>query len=195
MGTIDSLFPVTRKKLLALLYGRPDEEFYLRELLRAAGAGHGVVQRELSNLVEGGIVVREERKGRIYFRANRQCPIFDELRSLIVKTAGLSDVIYEALAGVKGIMIAFIFGSVARGEEGSDSDVDIAVIGKCSFRSVVAAIAPAQEALGREVNPTVFPPAEFAMKAKRKDHFVRSLLDGEKIFVIGSEHDLEGMAP
>lgn len=194
MGTVDSLFPATRKKLLAVLYGRAGEEFYLRELVRVAGKGHGVVQRELQNLVQGGLVLREERKGRTYFRANRQCPIFEELKRIIVKTAGLVDVIYDAIGSVKGIEIAFVYGSVARGEEGPDSDVDVAIIGKCSFKSVVSALTPAQEILGREINPTVFPATEFSKKAKGKHHFVRSLLDGEKIFVIGSEHDLERLA-
>jgi len=194
MGTIDSLFPVTRKKLLAVLYGKAGEEFYLRELVRAAGKGHGVVQRELQNLVEGGLVVREERKGRTYFQANRQCPIFDELKRIIVKTAGLVDVIYDVLESMKGIEIAFIYGSIARGEEGPDSDVDVAIIGNLSFKNVVSALAPAQGILGREINPTVFRATEFSKKAKEKNHFVRSLLDGEKIFVIGSEHDLERLA-
>jgi predicted nucleotidyltransferase len=194
MGTIDSLFPATRKKLLAVLYGRAGEEFYLRELVRVAGKGHGVVQRELLNLVEGGLVVREERKGRTYFRANQHCPIFEELKRIIVKTAGLVDVIYDALESMEGVEIAFIYGSISRGEEGPDSDVDVALIGNLSFKNVVSALAPAQEILGREVNPTVFRAAEFSKKAKEKNHFVRSLLDGEKIFVIGSEHDLERLA-
>jgi len=191
MGTLDLLFPATRKALLVVLFGRSDEEFYLRELVRTAGKGHGVVQRELINLVQSGVVTREERKGRTYFRANKECPVYQELKNLILKTAGLVDLLHGALKEAEGVRIAFVYGSFARGEEKPESDIDLTVIGNCSFADVVSALAPAQEQLGRDINPTVYPPKEFKTKAKRKNHFIRSLLDGEKMFVIGSERELE----
>jgi len=190
MGTLDFLFPATRKALLVVIYGRPDEEFYLRELLRAAGKGHGVVQRELGNLVKSGVVVREKRKSRTYFRANKECPVYQELKNLVLKTAGLVDLLGEFLERIEGIQFAFVYGSVARGEEKPESDIDLTVIGGCSFADVVSALAPAQEQLGREINPTVYPPEEFKTKAQNKNHFIRALLDGKKIFVIGSEREL-----
>ncbi len=190
MGTLDSIFPATRQSLLVQLYGRPDQEFYHLELVRAVGKGHGAVQRELENLVSGGLVVREKRKGRTYFQANRQCPIFEELRRIVVKTAGLVELLQEALGATKGVAIAFVYGSIARGQETPESDVDLALIGTLSFKKSIASLAPVQDALGREINPTLFTPREFTQKAHRRNHFVRALLDEEKLFIIGTAKDL-----
>jgi predicted nucleotidyltransferase len=194
MGTLEKLMPATRRKILTALFRNPGEEYYLREIIREAGKGLGSVQRELENLVQAGLVVREKRKGRTYFRANPECPIFEEIKGIVRKTAGLVDVLREALAGVEGVKLAFVYGSVARGDERPESDVDIAVIGKCAFKSVVGALSGVQETLGREANPTVYSTREFAKKAKGRHHFVNTILEGEKIFVIGNESDLRRLA-
>ncbi len=194
MGTLDLLFPATRRELLVLFFGQANREFYFRELIRLTDKGLGAVQRELANLVLSGVVVREDRQGRSYYRANVESPIFGELRSLIIKTEGLVDVIKEALRKIEKIRVAFIYGSIARGEETAQSDVDIAIIGDCTLQEVVAALSVSQDKIGRELNPTVYPAGEFRRKAKKRHHFVRSLIDGDKIVVIGSPHELKGVA-
>ena len=126
------LFGQTRRDVLALLLGRPDERFYLREILRAVGGGTGAVQRELKQLVEAGLVQREREGVQVYFSANREAAIFSELQAIIQKTAGVTEVLRASLAPVlRGghVAVAFVYGSVARGGQTARSDVDLMVVG------------------------------------------------------------------
>jgi predicted nucleotidyltransferase len=156
--------------------------------------GRGAVQRELANLVEAGILQREEESGRVFFSADPTSPIFADLRAIVEKTAGLNVVVSDALASVEGITVAFVFGSVARGEARSDSDVDVAVIGATSFRKIVSALADAQMRLGREINPVLFSADELRNRIDRDDAFVRELIRGPKQLIIGTEDDLRAVA-
>lgn len=183
------------RAILATLYGRPDEEFYLRELARVTATTASSLQRDLAALVGAGIVLRALRGRQVYFRANRACPVFDELRGLVVKTFGVADVLKQALQPLSdGIEAAFVYGSVARGEERAASDIDLFVVGEVSFGDVVEALAPAQRKLGREINPMVFPPVEFADEAHEGNHFVTTVLAEKKLFVIGGANELEIVA-
>jgi predicted nucleotidyltransferase len=153
------------------------------------------LQRDLAALVGAGIVLRAVRGHQVYFRANRACPIFDELRGLVVKTFGVADVLKQALQPLSGnIDAAVVYGSVARGEERAASDIDLFVVGEVSFGDVIEALAPVQRKLGREINPTVFPPVEFAGKVRESNHFVTTVLAEKKLFVIGGENELESVA-
>jgi predicted nucleotidyltransferase len=190
-----ALFGKTRRALLGVLYGHPDEAFYLRQLVRAARAGQGAVQREVKKLSEAGIIRRTVQGREVYYRANPECPVFPELKSLVVKTAGVGDVLRSALASLAGkIKVAFIFGSFAQGKQNQRSDVDIVVIGEATFEEVVDALASAQETLAREVQPTVYPAAEFQARVKAREHFVTSVLGESKIFLIGDERELARLA-
>lgn len=189
-----ALFGKSMQAILATLYGRPDEEFYLRELARVAAITASSLQRDLAALVGAGIVLRAVRGHQVYFRANRACPVFDELRGLVVKTFGVADVLRQALQPLaNGIEAAFVHGSVARGEERAASDIDVFVVGEVSFGDVIEALAPAQRKLGREINPTVFSPMEFAGKAHEGNHFVTTVLAEKKLFVIGGANELDSM--
>lgn len=190
-----ALFGKTRRAVLGVLYGHPNEAFYLRQLVRATRAGQGAVQREVKRLSEAGIVRRAVQGREVYYRANPECPVFAEIKSLVVKTAGVGDVLRSALVPLSGkIKVAFIFGSFAHGKQNRRSDLDIAVIGATTFEEVVDALASAQEALGRDVQPTVYPVAEFQARVKAREHFVTSVLGERKIFLIGDEGELAGLA-
>jgi len=181
--------------ILAQLYGRPDQEFYLRELARSTGTAPSSLQRDLAALARAGIILRTARGHQVYFRANRSCPVFEELRGLVVKTFGVVEILRAALQALTGrIESAFVYGSVARGEARAESDIDLFVIGKVSSGDVIEALASAQRRLGREINPTVFPPAEFAEKARGENHFLTTVLAEPKLFLIGDEDELEGLA-
>ena len=192
------LFGQTRSALLAMLYGHADQSFYLRQLVRAVGAGNGALQRELKHLTEMGLIVRTAQGNQVLYRANSQSPIFSEIKSLISKTVGIHDVIDVirlALASLgTEIQIAFVYGSVARQKERADSDVDLMVLGDAPFSDVVSALSPAQKALGREINPTVFPVSEFRSKLVAGNHFLRSVMREKRLFVLGTEHELAKLA-
>ena len=202
MGSVTSvsnalppLFGKTRQALLALLYTRADEAHLQEQLIQFAALGRGSVQRELEFLTRAGIVRRSLRGRQVYFQANPDCPIYSELRSLIVKTSGVADVLRVALGPLaERINAAFIYGSVARGDEKRSSDVDVMVIGEVSFAETTGALGSTQEALGREVNPSVYPAAEFRRKLLARHHFLTSLLKSEKIFLIGDQRELARLA-
>ena len=191
-----ALFGQTRRALLALLYGHPDEAYYLRQLARAGGLGLGGVQREVKRLAGAGILRRTIRGHQVYYQANPECPVFPELKGLVVKTSGAADVLRGALALLAGrIKVAFIYGSVARLQQTNASDVDLMVVGAVSFGDVVATLSTAQELIHREINPTVYSPAEFSSKLKARHHFLSSVLRNEKVFVVGDEHELARLGP
>lgn len=185
------LFGKTRRGVLALLYGQPDTSYYTRQVLDSVGIGRGAVQRELKNLTGCGVIVREVQGRQVYYRANARCPIFNELKGIVRKTFGVADVLRQSLSPLADqIHSAFIFGSVARSADDRKSDIDVMIVGSISFGDVVSLLASAEEQLGREVNAVVYPVAEFKRKASEDQHFVKSVLDGEKIFVIGGEVEL-----
>ncbi len=191
----ETLFSRSRRAVLGLLYGHPDQEFYLRQIVRAVGGGHGAVQRELKQLSEAGIVHRVVRGSQVYFQANAECPIFQELKAIVVKTAGVADVLRTVLAPLgERIRIVFIYGSMARAAQKAASDVDVLVVGDVAFGEVVAALADAQSRLGREVNPTVYGPDEFRAKITARHQFLQGVLKNEKIFLVGDQRELERLA-
>ena len=202
MGTKDqdynlaaSLFGKTRLAVLSLLFSHTDEAFYLRQLSRTAGVGLGALQRELQQLSAAGVIRRRMQGRQVYFQANPDCPIFPEIKNLVLKTSGISDVLRSALAPLADrIQVAFIYGSIARGGETRQSDVDILVVGRVKFSEIAAVLRPAQETLRREVNPSVYPPDEFRSKLKENHHFLNTVWKGQKLFLIGDEHELARMA-
>lgn len=150
--------------------------------------GRGAVQRELENLVNAGLVIRRKQGNQVYYQANPKSAIFSELKSLMIKTGGVAGVLRESLTTLEErITSAFIYGSLAKGTETADSDVDVLVIGAVKFSEVVDRLGAVQESLGREVNPSVYPVDEFVAKVSEGQHFVTSLIDEPKIFLIGDE--------
>ncbi|MEW6263960.1 MAG: nucleotidyltransferase domain-containing protein [Thermodesulfobacteriota bacterium] len=177
-----------RSAVLGLLFGRSHKSFYFREIERSVGRGRGAVQRELENLVKAGLIIRSKQGHQVYYQANSQSPIFGEIKSLMVKTVGVADLLRQALKPWQGrIKTAFIHGSFAKGTETADSDVDVLVIGDLAFSEIVDALASAQESIGREVNPSVYPVDEFIAKVSAGHHFVTSLIGEPKIFLLGDE--------
>jgi predicted nucleotidyltransferase len=190
-----ALFGRIRCAVLALLFSHTEESFYLRQIERIIGSSHGAVYRELGNLVKVGLVVRNNGGNQVYYQANSNSPVFNELRGLIMKTAGVADVLRNALAPLAGkISAAFIYGSYARGEERASSDIDVMVIGGASFGDVVSALNPAQDQLGREINPSVFTLTEFNERIGNKEHFITSVMRAPKIMLLGEESELRTVA-
>jgi uncharacterized protein len=193
MGTAitlsDTLFGRTRGAVLAVLYGHVGESYYLRQLARMTGIALGPVQRELRQLVDAGLVTKRIQGAQTLFTANQSSPVFSEMRSLVAKTVGMHDVLLAALSPLNSkIDLAFVYGSVARAGETEQSDVDLMVVGTARFADVVDRIADAQKTLSREINPTVYTAREFT--SKLRGNFLKTVLDGKKLFLIGDEDDL-----
>jgi predicted nucleotidyltransferase len=189
------LFGKTRRAVLSLLYSHPDENFYLRQIIRSTGLGTGSLQREVKSLTEAGIIKRSVQGRQVHYQANSHCPVFQELRSMVLKTAGIGEVLKAALAPLaERITAAFIFGSVARLDENRESDVDVMVVGEVTFAEAVAAFHQAQLLVGREINPAVYPAAEFRAKLSADNHFLKSILKEGKLFLVGDKRALERLA-
>jgi predicted nucleotidyltransferase len=185
------LFGAYRRDVLARLLLHPEESLHVRSLARALGKPPGTLLRELNALAAAGVLLRKPVGNQVHFQANPDCPIYEELRGILKKTVGVADVLREALAPLgPRVRAAFVYGSVARGDERARSDLDVMVVGEASFGDVVAALAPAQESLRREVNPNVYPALEFRKKLAAGDSFLKRVLAERKIFIVGGEDDL-----
>jgi uncharacterized protein len=187
----DVLFGKTRRAVLGLLCTRPDESFHLRQIARLAGVGIGPVQRELAKLAAAGLAAREQKGRQVFYSINRNSPVYPELTGLVVKTSGVADILRESLAPLRPrIQAAFLFGSFARGEQSAASDVDVMIVGDVSFAELAGALTGAQRRLGREINPTIYPLAEFQRKLKAGHHFLSQVTAGPKTFLIGGDDEL-----
>ena len=190
-----ALFGKVRLAVLALLFGQPDRAFYVREIVRTVEGGQGAVQRELTRLSGVGLLLRRQEGRQVYFQANKESPLYVELRSIMTKTVGLADVLRAALQPVRDrISIAFVYGSVARGDPESASDVDLLVVGDVRFGEVTELLSHTQDRIGREVNPSVFPSEEFRRRASHEGDFLARVWSGHKILVIGDECEFGQLA-
>ena len=187
MSLAHFLLGQSRSAVLGALFLRPETALHVRELARLTGVSPGSLHRELRALAEMGLLIRQETGRQVYYRANQQCPVYPELTGLLRKTAGLVDVLRDALAPLAvQIEQAFVYGSMARGDEHAHSDVDLMVIGKVEFTDVVLALSAAQTTLRREINPTVLSRAEFERKLQDADGFVAQVWRGAKLWVVGA---------
>jgi predicted nucleotidyltransferase len=145
----------------------------------------------LNRLADAGVLTRRPVGNQVQFQANAACPIYEDLRNILKKTAALADVLRVALEPLADrIKVAFVYGSVARGDERPGSDLDVMVIGEARFAQVVNALAAARETLRREINPNLYPSREFKAKVAAGDPFLKRVLADKKIFLIGDAHDL-----
>jgi predicted nucleotidyltransferase len=185
------LFGSYRRRVLGLLLLHPGEHFYLREIARATHTQPGTVRRELALLAQAGVIERDVQGNQVRFLANESYPIYEELRSILKKTTGVADQLRAALAPLAdGIVAAFIYGSIASGQERPNSDIDLMIIGTVKFEDVIRLIHPYQEELRREINPHVYTAAEFKREARENNSFVDRILELAKIAVIGDLDEL-----
>ncbi len=191
---IDALFPHIRQSILSTLLLSPDKWWYLSGLAKQLGVTPSTLQKELVSLTEAGILRSRQDGNRVYYQADETCPFLSELQGLMLKTTGLVDELKHTLKRFKkNIAVAFVYGSVARGEELSTSDVDLMIIGNIGLAELAPALNRAESKIRREVNASTYSPEEFAKKAAEKQHFIQTLLDEEKLFVVGNSDDLEAV--
>jgi predicted nucleotidyltransferase len=193
-STLAALISPTRQGVLTTLFLRPDKEWYLSELAASLGTGPSSLQREVDALIRVGILKKRVDGRRSYVQANEDSPIFPELRGLVEKTSGIVPMLREAVKRTKGLKLAFIYGSLARGEEGAESDVDVMLLGNVSTMELSPKLRAVEVAVGRQVNPTTFSLDEFAKKVTEKNHFLRTVLRNKKIMLVGTEDELENIA-
>lgn len=183
VGIADALFGRVQQRVLGLLYGNTESSYYVNEIIRLSGMGTRSVQRELAKLEDAGLVTVTRQGNQKHYRANPDSPIFQELRSLILKTVGLVDVLRAALEPMaKHIAAAFVYGSVAKGEDTSSSDIDLMVLSdSLTYADLFAVLEEATQALGRPVNPAIYTLEEFQKRRVQDSAFVRRVMDQPKL--------------
>ncbi|MGB8399107.1 nucleotidyltransferase domain-containing protein [Bradyrhizobium sp.] len=189
----NALFSKVQQRVLALIFGHPERSFYTSEIMRNVRSGTGAVERELSRLQRSGLVSVERIGNQKHYRANRQSPIFAELQSLVIKTVAVTEPLRKSLEPCADkIKTAFVYGSVAKGTDTARSDIDLMVIGdELNYSELYAALQNVEDALGRKVSPTFLSPKDWRRKASQKGSFISKVNALPKIFVFGSEKDLE----
>ncbi len=189
------LFPRVRRRVLARLFSDPGRRFYAGEIANLIGESLPAVRKELAILSDVAILNSEKTGHHQYYWANTSSMIYPELRGIINKTFGAASTIASALSAEgKKIRVAFLYGSVATGEDTARSDIDLAVIGGITFRELSKALGTAENELGRPLNPTVYSEAEFHDKLKSQNHFVHALVGSPKVFIIGNDDELRELA-
>lgn len=189
------LFGNYRRRVLGLLLLHPDTTYHVREIARLTGTTAGTLHKELAKLAVAGLLSRRKVGNQVRYGANPACPIYQELASILRKTSGLAEVLADALNEVADrLAVAFVFGSMARGEAQAGSDVDVMLVGSLGFADAVRVLHPLQQTLQREINPVVYGPEEFRRKAAVGDAFLKQVLTQPKLFLIGNDDDLGKLA-
>jgi len=191
-GVADALFAKVQQRVLGVLFGNPGRSFYANEVIGLARSGTGAVQRELVRLEAAGLVVASRIGKQKHYQANQRSPVFAELRALVLKTSGLADVLREALTPVADkVRAAFVYGSIAKGQDTAASDIDLMVISeRLTYANLFGALEDASAHLGRKVAPTIYSPKELARRRKQDSAFVTRVLEQPKLWLIGDEGDL-----
>jgi predicted nucleotidyltransferase len=193
-AALRALFPTIRGEILAATLTQPDKWWYLSELAQFLRTTPSTLQRDLKALVDGGILQQRREGTRSYFKAETRSPLFSDLRGLVEKTAGLLPTLQQVLEPFEArIDCAFVYGSVARGQEHALSDIDLLVIGAVGLAELAPALRKAETRLGRDVNVTSYSRAEFRTKATADDHFLSDVLRAPKQFVKGDQRDLDAI--
>lgn len=187
----DALFTKTQQKVLGLLYGKPDKSFYTNEIMRWASMGRGTVSRELEKLVGAGLLSATREGNQVYFQANQNNPVFKELAGIVKKTFGVADLLRQAIEPFdETIDLAMIYGSIAKGVDTKDSDIDLMLVGESlGYGEIMERLLPLEASLGRSINPTIYSKEEFSAKIVSGDHFIMRVLEQPKIILKGDESE------
>jgi predicted nucleotidyltransferase len=180
----------TRKELFRLYFTNPDQEYYLRELERILRTPVSMIRKELTRLEEEGLFLSRKKGNLTYYLLDQSYPLFDELKSIVFKTIGIQGLLREILGRMRGIEVAFIYGSFAQHEETGKSDIDLLIIGKIDENKVLRELNKLEKVLRREINYSIFRRDEFKYKMKDKDPFIIDLVKNPKIFLVGNLNDL-----
>ena len=189
----NALFSKVQQRVLALIFGHPERSFYTSEIVRTIDSGTGAVERELSRLQSSGLVSVERIGNQKHFRANHQSPVFKELRSLVLKTVALTEPLGKALEPhAEKIRAAFVYGSVAKGVERPQSDIDLIVIGDdLDYSDLYTDLQNAEKTLRRKVSPIFLSPEDWKRKASRNGSFLSKVIAQPKVFIVGSENEVQ----
>jgi predicted nucleotidyltransferase len=179
------LFTKTQQKVLGLLFGKPDQSFYLNEITKLSQMGRGTIKRELERMEAVGIVAKKRIGNQNHYQANSECPVYPELMGIARKTFGVADVIKTALKCILDeVALAFIYGSVAKGEDTAKSDIDLLIVSnELTYSDVMERLLASETSIGRPINPTIYNVDQIEKKLKQDNAFVSRVMEQPKIWI------------
>jgi len=188
----DALFTKTQQRVLGLLYGKPEQSYYLNEIVRLAAMGKGTVRRELEKLTQVGLLTVTKQGNQNHYQANKNNPVFAELKAITQKTFGIVDILRTALQVIlEKSELAFVYGSIAKGVEHGASDIDVMLVGDdLDYTALMGLLIPAESQLGRKINPTVYTRQEFIQRQQQGHHFLTRVLAQDKLWLVGDDSEL-----
>jgi len=193
----DALFTQTQQRILGLIFGQPNRDFAVSELITATGSGSGAVQRELAKLTAAGLLSIRRSGNQKRYKADPAAPIHNELVSMIRKTVGLAGPLQDALRPLAdNILAAFVYGSVAKQSDTARSDIDLMIVSDTlGYADVMQCLETAHQTLGRPINPTIYSRHEWRTRIHEENSFLMRVMAQPKIWVIGGEHELSAAPP
>jgi len=193
MGTLrDILSSRVRAEIFRLLFGLDEKEVHLREMERQASLSLGTIRQDLQKLVKLDLVTTRRDGNRLYYRANTEHPLYPDIRKLVLKTAGLVEILKSVLDR-EGVNVAFVFGSLASSKEKAASDVDLMVIGAVGLRALSSWLSGVSEQIGREINPHRLTVEEFLRRKEKGDNFLSNVLGSPKLLIVGDVNDIAAL--
>jgi predicted nucleotidyltransferase len=181
----------TRRALLNTFFSNPDNEYYTRQLSTLLKLSVGSIHREIGKLISARVLIAREVGNIKLFSLNKENPVYEELRAIILKTDGAIGLVKDVVSKIKGVRAAFVYGSFAKGDERGDSDIDILLIGNAVDEDRLAVvIREAEKKLFREINYTIYMEEEYKKENNKKNSFIAEVVRGKKIFIKGNENDL-----
>jgi predicted nucleotidyltransferase len=188
----DALFTKVQQRVLSIIFGQPDRVFFGNEIIRLAGVGIGAVTRELDKLVSSGLITVTRTGNQKHYQANPSSPIYTELRGIVLKTFGVSDLLRQALIPfAERIQVAFVYGSVAKGHDTAKSDIDLMVVSdEVGYPDLFTVLSDAEKDLGRQINPTIYTHADWEKRRAEGNDFIARIMEQPKIFILGTDNDV-----
>jgi len=180
----------TRISILKLFVFNPEKEYYIREIERLTKEPFDPLRMELRRLENIGLLKSRTSGRQKYYSINPKHALFPDIKSIILKTVGIGDLLKNTFDKKDDIFMAFIYGSYAKDVECAESDIDLFVIGNISSRELQGVISDIEGETKREINPTIYSLEELKEKYKSKNNFIIGVLKGHKIFLKGDEDGL-----
>lgn len=194
---IDALFgSKTRVKLLHLFLNNPGTPFYVREITRLIDEQINSVRRELSNMLNVGIITSDSADNKLYYEVNQRYEHYVPLRAIFgdektkpAQTAAARTADWHGLIEqLKGIRIAVLGGVLV---QGSLSKVDLLLVGDEPATKLSRLIKTIEKTEGRELNYSLMPYDEFYYRLSVKDKFVTEILNGKHAVLVDSDNVLQ----
>jgi len=178
--------------ILKLFFKDQEKEYYFREIAKKINKEPSYCQKYLDNLVEDEILLDKRRGNMRFFRLNKEHPLYEEIKSIISKTIGLENEWKKLIDKLDNVEYAFVFGSIAKGTENSNSDVDLMLIGDINQDAFTSALSSIEGKIAREINYHIYSNQEIIKKIKEKDGFVSNIFLSPIIKLKGNPYDFTG---